>query len=964
MAWPTAFTVTGNKGTSSSTGNYATNAFAVTQGDVILVMRKWEGSDTTVTCTDNSGNTYTSLLGGDHGSGSEPFIEILYAVAKENNASLIATTAMGASRPWDDLLWATVRPDAAGTVAIDVTGVAAGGLGTSIASGNITTNTQDTNCLLLIGGYGEYGATLNSKTLMGTTPDASFNGGVATRSNLSIRRTTSGATGQFSGTISYSEHWACAIGALKITAAGGTDVTVNAAVQALTFSVPASTVTAVRNASVAPAVQSVVASLPAATAKVDCAISPAVQVVAASLAAVTIVTGALISPAVQAASLSIPATTVTAIRNVSTAPAAQTLAFSIPAATATGGASSSPAVQAVTASIPAVTVVEPFSSLTDDFDDNSLDTDAWNNWGGSNVVEQNQRLELSTTASSTNYYGMEGKVRYDLTNSFARVEVLDAGNQSLTSFQFFPLIAEIDQDNRLDFQITGGVLYAQKTVATTVSSDLAHATFNATTHRYLRIREASGTTYWEYSGDGSNWTSLYSEATPIDVTRLRAAFIVGTWQAEASATTGIVDNFNIVLSGVTITPAVQVLTGSIPAASVTAIQNVTVSAAVQTVTASIPAVSIDTSSGVTINAAVQTLTFSQPAAQATTSISVAPATQALTVSAPARTVTAIQNVTVSAGVEALTASIPAPATTTSVVISPAAQNLTSSVPTPTVTAIQNVTVSPGVLAATLSQPSATVTAVQNATISPAAQTATFSLPSPTVVVPQPAAPAANSGVYGGFAYGTLAYGGVMQSENGASVAANVQALSFSLPAPTVTAVRNATLTPAAQSLTASVPTATIAISVTVTPSTQTAVFSQPAVAVNGSQTVTVNAAVQALTSSLPTPTVTAQISVTVSAATLSATFSTQGATVSLISNASIQPEPVTLTFSIPRFSVLSDKYAPQNTSAADKYSERGTSAGDKYSTRNTSPSDKFSDRGTSPDDKYSTRGTTSINKYS
>ena len=184
------------------------------------------------------------------------------------------------------------------------------------------------------------------------------------------------------------------------------------------------------------------------------------------------------------------------------------------------------------------------STLTDDFNDNSINTAKWSNSGGAQIAETNQELELTTTTSGGEYY-MFSYAYFDLTGSQASIKVVDAGNQVLASYAFIPVGVWASGTNKLLWNITGGNIQTI-TGATVNTTD----TYVAATFRYLRIREAAGTVYFDYSADGLTWTNKFSLATPAWTTNFLVLFdIIST--AEASATTAKIDDFNILPSATT-----------------------------------------------------------------------------------------------------------------------------------------------------------------------------------------------------------------------------------------------------------------------------------------------------------------------------------------------------------------------------------------------------------------------------
>lgn len=179
----------------------------------------------------------------------------------------------------------------------------------------------------------------------------------------------------------------------------------------------------------------------------------------------------------------------------------------------------------------------------DDFNDGAINLITWNKWGGANVAEGSGVLTITTTTSIA-YYGMETYSAFDFTGKQAFIEFTSAGNQSLSSFEIFPVTLKIDDNNKVEIGLTGGNIISRK-VVTGTPTILATEAYNSTNHRWLRIRESGGTTYWERSADGLSWTTMHSVSNPIAVTALKVSVSAGCWQAEASATSATFDNLNI-----------------------------------------------------------------------------------------------------------------------------------------------------------------------------------------------------------------------------------------------------------------------------------------------------------------------------------------------------------------------------------------------------------------------------------
>jgi len=183
------------------------------------------------------------------------------------------------------------------------------------------------------------------------------------------------------------------------------------------------------------------------------------------------------------------------------------------------------------------------SSLSDNFDDNVLDTGKWlieNNQLGTST-ETGRVLVLHTKNSLANSYSVVfGNATYNLTNDIATVQFIQGGSGSQdTLYQWY-----IDGSNGVKFIWSGGTLYARKTVAD-VDTD-STATVAPGPNTWLRFRETGGTLYWEYSIDNqANWTTLRSEADPINLTAVTPQLQLYQWAATAGPTNAVFDNFNI-----------------------------------------------------------------------------------------------------------------------------------------------------------------------------------------------------------------------------------------------------------------------------------------------------------------------------------------------------------------------------------------------------------------------------------
>ncbi|HSW87828.1 MAG TPA: FG-GAP-like repeat-containing protein [Candidatus Saccharimonadales bacterium] len=190
----------------------------------------------------------------------------------------------------------------------------------------------------------------------------------------------------------------------------------------------------------------------------------------------------------------------------------------------------------------------PSSSVTEDWSSGSINTLKWNNWSGNQINVVNNQLKIDSV-SWPSYFEVNNWVNgmyYNLTGSSVSNQLISAGNQSLASWEVYPIaIYNVDNaNNNLRFFVSNNTVYAWKQVSG-VNTIIATSSYNPTNQKYFRIRENSGTVYFETSTTGSSWTSFASTTTPFDITKVYVSISAGTWTSESTTTSAIFDNFNI-----------------------------------------------------------------------------------------------------------------------------------------------------------------------------------------------------------------------------------------------------------------------------------------------------------------------------------------------------------------------------------------------------------------------------------
>lgn len=185
--------------------------------------------------------------------------------------------------------------------------------------------------------------------------------------------------------------------------------------------------------------------------------------------------------------------------------------------------------------------------LKEDFEFGGIDDGKWSSSGSSQVVIGTALNLQMTSALAGNYIGYNSIATKNLTGSYAFIQLVDAGNQSIPSWEVYPIYLFADTNNKIFIRIATNSVQAIKVVAGVTTNVGSPITYNPSTMKWFRIRESAGQTYFEYATDPTaTWTAITANiANPITVTALTVEMLIGTWEAESSITTAIFDNFNV-----------------------------------------------------------------------------------------------------------------------------------------------------------------------------------------------------------------------------------------------------------------------------------------------------------------------------------------------------------------------------------------------------------------------------------
>lgn len=184
------------------------------------------------------------------------------------------------------------------------------------------------------------------------------------------------------------------------------------------------------------------------------------------------------------------------------------------------------------------------SALKDDFEDGVIGL-LWNNSyddPGTTLVEMGGVVVLAPPTNLDGYCGLISGSAYDLTGDSIAVEVPLVVNAGTIASTFLRL--EADGYGNVEITERDGTLKFEKEVGG-VGTTLASTLYSPVTHKWWRIREDSGTLYWETSADGKTWLVGATDQDPIPMTALDVTLGSGAYQAVAAPGESHFDNLNL-----------------------------------------------------------------------------------------------------------------------------------------------------------------------------------------------------------------------------------------------------------------------------------------------------------------------------------------------------------------------------------------------------------------------------------
>lgn len=187
--------------------------------------------------------------------------------------------------------------------------------------------------------------------------------------------------------------------------------------------------------------------------------------------------------------------------------------------------------------------------LRDDFTDGVI-SPAWKVYpylSGSAVRSEtigHARITLPSSTVGTHEDAYYSAASYDITSSGAFINVDTMVATGVAAYAFWGFYLG-DFNYQLRWFQQSGTLKASS-VVNAVTTDHYSVAWNATTYKYLRIRESAGTIYFDSSSNGTTWTNRGTVLNPFAVTALAVIIAAGCGNV-ASPGTFRVEDFNPIL---------------------------------------------------------------------------------------------------------------------------------------------------------------------------------------------------------------------------------------------------------------------------------------------------------------------------------------------------------------------------------------------------------------------------------
>jgi len=180
------------------------------------------------------------------------------------------------------------------------------------------------------------------------------------------------------------------------------------------------------------------------------------------------------------------------------------------------------------------------STLTDGFA--TQDNAKWNYGAGASVASG--QLVLATNSSYTGEITTD--VTYDFTGSYLLVELAQRpvlGNGGTETGICVSLAPSITSSNTVGVLLGGSNLRFFANIAGAFGA--TNVAYNATNHRWLRIRESAGQVFTDTSPEGTSWTNQHIRSNPFTLTSVYVNLFNGYFGTETAPGNALFDNLNL-----------------------------------------------------------------------------------------------------------------------------------------------------------------------------------------------------------------------------------------------------------------------------------------------------------------------------------------------------------------------------------------------------------------------------------
>ena len=198
---------------------------------------------------------------------------------------------------------------------------------------------------------------------------------------------------------------------------------------------------------------------------------------------------------------------------------------------------------------PLIYAQQPIGTLSDPFHATTENGALWGFDNGSVTYAAGGVTLASTANTAGSGGGIVSLHPYNLTGGQLSMRLENAGNQALVSWNVqVCTMGDVDNANNLAFLVNQNIITAYYNI-NSVTTNITTVAYSTTAHKYFRIRENAGTTYWETSSDGNFWALLTSHANPFTYASSSPYLFVilnsYDYGGTDAATSAVFDNVNV-----------------------------------------------------------------------------------------------------------------------------------------------------------------------------------------------------------------------------------------------------------------------------------------------------------------------------------------------------------------------------------------------------------------------------------